>query len=231
MSESSKRKAIYKIKEEGQNVYTREVSFDTKLMDAFFSSDDGFQSKRIKEIEFEDSQKLDEISFIINNMLPDIERQVIYLLFFAKKNQETVGKILNISQEMVYYYKKRGLSRIRIHYFFRSIDIEKMEEFLREHVTRKQYIAMLEYFKNHDLRKIAKKISSMEDRKKPINYEAIGSRIKLGLRKIKNLKDSTENEQLKQKAELYFEVFKTLKKYNSLHHTQSKKDVTKEIYA
>lgn len=231
MISSSEKKFIRKVREEGGNVYKREISVDNKLIDIFFSSSDGLYSEQIKQIKFEDSKKLDEINYIINTMLPDIERQVVYLLFFLKKNQETVGRLLKISQEMVYYYKKRALSRIKIHYFFRSIDIEKMEEFLKNHVTKKQCTAMMEYFKEHDLRKIAKKIVILEKRDRPIHYEAIGSRIKLGLRKIKFLKENVNDEDLKKRASLYFEIFYTLKKYNSLHHTQSKKPISKEILA
>jgi len=196
----------------------------------FFSNSDSLYTGQIEDLDFHDSKRIEEINFIINNMLPVIEKQVIYLLYFLKKNQETTGRLLNVSQEMVYYYKKRAILRIKTHYFFRSIDIQKMEEFLSEHVTKKQYVAMIEYFKVHDLRKITKIISELEGKKSELNYEAIGSRIKLGLKKINSLRES-KDEELSKKAELYHKIFKTLKVYNSLHHTQSKKKTTQEIEA
>ena len=102
MNSSSERKIIYKTKEQGRNIYQREISVDNTLIDVFFSSTDGLYSDVIdKELDFQESKRLDEINYIINNMLPDIEKQTIYLLFFLKKNQETVGRILKISQEMV----------------------------------------------------------------------------------------------------------------------------------
>lgn len=221
-------KRIYKeLKLHGKNLFKREIGIDNVLLDTLFSSSE--EVTELKEFNFEDSKKLDEIFYIINNMLPDIEKQIIFLLFFLKKNQETVGRLLHISQEMAYYYKKRALARIKVHYFFRSVDMEKMDAFLKKHVTKKQHIAMLEYFKEHDLRKIAKKISVIENRK-DIHYEAIGSRIKLGLKRIKSLTTSFEPE-LKKDALFFYEIFKILKSYNSLHHTQSKKQINQEILA
>lgn len=226
---SKERKILKQLRENNANVYRRELNVDNVLIDLFFSNADKLSSDASPQLDFEQSKKIDEICYIIDNMIPDIEKQVIYLLFFLKKNQETVGKLLNISQEMVYYYKKRALTRIKIHYFFRSVDIAQMEEFLTKYVTKKQKTAMIEYFKEHDLRKIAKTISELEGRKKQINYEAIGSRIKLGLRKLKVLREATQEQEVKDKANLYFEIFSILKRNNSLHHTQSKKRVKKEI--
>jgi hypothetical protein len=160
-------------------------------------------------------------------MLPEIEKYVILLLFFYKKKQEVVGRILKVSQEMVCYYKKRALKRIGLLCFFRNIDITKMENFLEQHVTKKQKIAMMEYFKDHDLRRIAIKIGKSEG-KDGLLYESIGSRIKLGLKRLDYLKKSSSLS-LSREATLYHKVFSLLKKYNSLYHTQSKKKVSKEI--
>ena len=70
---------------------------------------------------------------------------------------------------------------------------------------------MLEYFKEHDLRKIAVIISKKEGRSKTITYEAIGSRIKLGLKKIRILKETTKDDDVKKRAILYFDIFSALK--------------------
>ena len=86
---------------------------------------------------------------------------------------------------------------------------------------------MIEYFKDHDLRRIAKKIGKAEG-KIDLLYESIGSRIKLGLKRLDYLKKSS-NSTLCREATLYHKVFSLLKKYNSLYHTQSKKKVSKEI--
>jgi hypothetical protein len=102
-----------------------------------------------------------------------------------------------------------------------------MDIFLEKYVSKKQKVAMIEYFKDHDLRRITKKIKKLEN-KESLTYESIGSRIKLGLKKLKNLKDTKEVE-VGEAATLYYEVFSLLKKYNSLYHTQSKKTVSKEI--
>jgi len=206
------------------SVYRREVRIDQHLLELFFSNSDGLYNTEDTHLELENEDKISEVLYVINNMLPEIERYVILLLFFYKKKQEVVGKILKVSQEMVCYYKKRALKRINLLCFFRNIDIIKMEQFLDIHVTKKQRVAMVEYFKNHDLRKIAKKIG--EDEGKPgLLYESIGSRIKLGIKRLEALKKTQNSSE----AALYFKVFSLLKKYNSLYHTQSKKKVGKEL--
>jgi hypothetical protein len=207
--------------------YKREVRIDANLLELFFSNDDGLYTQSNIQIELENEEKINEINYIIEHMLPEIEKYVILLLFFYKKKQEVVGRILKVSQEMVCYYKKRALKRINLLYFFRNIDIVRMEEFLDKYVTKKQKIAMIEYFKDHDLRRIAKKIGKSEG-KIDLLYESIGSRIKLGLKRLDYLKKSS-NESLSKEASLYHQVFSLLKRYNSLYHTQSKKKVGKEI--
>jgi hypothetical protein len=208
----------------------REISVDNKLLELFFTDFDGLYAHPGQAENLEAQKRVEEICYITENMLPEIEKQVIILIFFLKKKQEAVGRILKVTQEMVCYYKNRALLRIRLLYFFRNIDINDMEIFLKDHVTKKQRIAMIEYFKDHDLRRVAKKISQMEDRKTMYNYEAIGSRIKLGLKKLKNLMVS-KDKNLVEKAEKYHKVFTLLKTHNSLHHTQSKKQVPREIQA
>lgn len=222
-------KLINEVKYQGNNLYKRTIDVDNFLIDSCFSYADRIQFEESKDQTFDEVKAFEEINYIINNMLPDIEKQVIYLLFFLKKDQETTGRILKISQEMVYYYKKRALLRIKIHYKFRRVDLEKMEAFLKCYVTKKQLVAMIEYFKYHDLRKIAKNISKIENRKTPLFYEGIGSRIKLGIKKLKALAKSKDLD-VKQKAKYYYEdIFLILKKYNSIHHSQSKKLSSKEI--
>lgn len=207
--------------------FKREVRIDQNLLEIFFSNSDSLYSSSDVQIELENEEKINEINYIIENMLPEIEKYVILLLFFYKKKQEVVGRILKVSQEMVCYYKKRALKRIGLLCFFRNIDITKMENFLEQHVTKKQKIAMMEYFKDHDLRRIAIKIGKSEG-KDGLLYESIGSRIKLGLKRLDYLKKSSSLS-LSREATLYHKVFSLLKKYNSLYHTQSKKKVSKEI--
>jgi hypothetical protein len=208
--------------------YRKEVRVDQNLLETFFSNEDSLYSSEI-QIELTGDEKTKEISFIIENMLPEIEKYVIVFLFFYKKKQEAVGRVLGVSQEMVAYYKKRALKRIYLLYFFRNIDIRKMEEFLDKYVTKKQKVAMIAYFQEHDLRKIAKKIGKLEG-KEDLLYESIGSRIKLGIKKLESLKDD-KNIQISKDAVLYYKVFSLLKKYNSLYHTQSKKQVSEELSA
>lgn len=209
------------------SIYKREVRIDHNLLELFFSNSDSLYSSEDIQIELENEDKINEVNYIIDHMLPEIEKYVILLLFFYKKKQEVIGRILKVSQEMVCYYKKRALKRINLLCFFRNIDITKMEVFLEQHVTKKQKIAMLEYFKDHDLRRIAKKIGKSEG-KPDLLYESIGSRIKLGLKRLDYLKKSS-SQSIAREATIYHKVFSLLKKYNSLYHTQSKKKIQKEL--
>jgi len=209
------------------NNYKREVRIDHNLLEIFFSNSDSLYNSEDIQIELQNEEKVNEVNYVIEHMLPEIEKYVILLLFYYKKKQEVIGRILKVSQEMVCYYKKRALKRINLLCFFRNIDITKMEEFLEKHVTKKQKVAMIEYFKDHDLRRIAKKIGKLEG-KVDLLYESIGSRIKLGLKRLDYLKKSS-SASLVREATLYHKVFSLLKKYNSLYHTQSKKKVGREI--
>jgi hypothetical protein len=210
-----------------RSIFRREIPIDSKLLESFFSNDDALYADYETDDSFDTAKKIDELYYIIDKMLPEIEKQIIVLLFFYHKKQEVTGKILKISQEMVCYYKKRAMARIKLHFFLRSINIDEMEQFLERYVTRKQKIAMIEYFKEHDLRKIAKKIA-FEEGRKSIHYEAIGSRIKLGMRKLEKLKEDL-TVQSDKSLDLYLKVFRILNKHNSLYSTQSKKKVSLEL--
>ena len=208
--------------------FRREVRIDQNLLEIFFSNEDGLYASDVL-VEMENEDKVAEINYIIEHMLPEIEKYTILLLFYYKKKQEVAGRILGVSQEMICYYKKRALKRLWLLHFFRGIDINKMESFLEKNVTKKQKVAMMEYFKDHDLRRIAKKVGKMEG-KIDLLYESIGSRIKLGLKRLEILKKSKDIHESRE-ASLYYKVFSLLKKYNSLYHTQSKKIVEDELTA
>jgi hypothetical protein len=225
--ENSRLDKSFVLKEvDSKDIFKREIAIDNKLLGSFFSNADGLYAEESIDDNFDTAKKIDELYYIIDRMLPEIEKQIVILLFFYHKKQEIVGKVLKISQEMVCYYKKRAISRIKLHFFLRSINIDEMEVFLHKYVTKKQKIAMLEYFKEHDLRKIAVKIAKMENRK-DIHYEAIGSRIKLGMKKLEKVKeDETDHDK---HLDLYLRVFKILNQHNSLYTTQSKKKVSFEL--
>lgn len=215
------------------NNFRREVNIDNSVIELFFSNTDSLYNQQSVSLSFDESKQVEEIFYIIENMLPQIEKSIIYFLFIQKKNQETTGRILNLSQEMVHYYKKRGLERIKLHYFFRSVNLNDLEVFLEENVTKKQKLAMMEYFKIHDLNRIAVKISKIEKRSNTLTYRTIGERILLGIKTLKEIagSDKTKDPVLVKKANLYYKIFRILKKYNSLHHTQSKKNVDIELEA
>lgn len=202
-----------------------EFSIDSLSIDKCFTNDDAlFTSEKDPEI---DQEKINKIKGIIEYQLPEFEKYAILLFFFYKKNEASIGKILHISQVMVNYFKNRGLKRLSYLLFLNSIDTKDMEFFLKKHVTIKQENAMLEYFKVHDLRKILPTINSIEN-SKIMTYNAIGNRIKLGIKKLKFLKNSSDKI-IADKAELYYKTFLLLKEHNSIRTSQTKKTIPFEL--
>lgn len=154
-------------------------------------------------------------------LLPKIEQQVLKLVYWKHLKQEDVAARLHMTQENVSYIKKRALTRIQILRCLNKVNLNAMRLFLSYYLTNKQTIAMTEYFIHHDLRKIAKTIKGRV--RKKIAYEAIGSRIKLGMKQLKKLKLHPDKS-VRHNANIYVKVFYILKKYNSIRGSQYKND-------
>ena len=214
------------LRSEGYTQHVHEMPVDNFILDKFFSDFDSMYQNNEVSVSFERQNKIDEILFIINSMLPEIEKYVIVFTYFFKKKQETIGQILSISQEMVCYYRKRALKRINLLYILRQIDIVDMEKFLDENVTRKQKVAMIEYFREHDLKKATDNIIIIE--KRNMTNRTIGIRITLGVKKIKQIQETSEGNTF-EKANKYLKIFNILQQYNSLYCSQSRVKLKSEL--
>ncbi len=213
------------LKAEGYTYHNTEIPVDSTIIDKFFSDVDSLYKNNDISISIDKQAKIDEILYIINTMLPEIEKYVIVFSYFFKKKQEIIGKILEVSQEMVCYYRKRALKRIKLLYVLRQVDISDMEWFLMDNVTKKQKIAMIEYFKEHDLKRATDNIIIIENKK--MTNRTVGIRITLGVKKLKNIpNDGTERYKTAQK---YLKIFKILQQYNSLYCTQSRVKLKPEL--
>lgn len=213
------------LRSEGYTQHKTEMPVDNTVIDKFFSDFDALYKSDDNGISFDKQNKIDEILYIINSMLPEIEKYVIVFNYFFKKKQEIIGESLNISQEMVCYYRKRALKRIKLLFFLRKVDIIEMEKFLENTVTRKQKIAMIEYFREHDLRKATQNIIKVEN--KNMTNRTVGIRITLGvknLQQLSNIKDEKYKDVKK-----YLEIFQILQQYNSLYCTQSRVKLNQEL--
>jgi len=224
-SSSSSQNKLSLIKAEGYAHHSTEISVDSTIIDRFFSDVDSLYKNNDISISVDKQAKIDEILYIINTMLPEIEKYVIVFSYFFKKKQEIIGQILEVSQEMVCYYRKRALKRIKLLYILRQVDISDMESFFTDNVTKKQKIAMIEYFKEHDLKKATDNIIIIENKK--MTNRTIGIRITLGVKKLRNIQnDGTERYETAQK---YLKIFKILQQYNSLYCTQSRVKLKPEL--
>lgn len=195
--------------------FKKEIAVDSAMLADFFSADDSATTRVKSNYDAEDEEKLAEIRFIIHNLLPDFERDIMTLIFDYNKIQEDIGVILNLSQEMVNYYKKRAIHRILHFYHHRKIDVNEMRTCLSHCVSKRQLEAMMLYFFKHNQRVVSKELG--------ISQSAVSARLKQGLKKLK--KRSKSDEQILK----YYNVFSNLTKQKSLYSSQTRMKAVTEI--
>lgn len=195
--------------------FQKEINIDNSILSTFFASDESATCRSKENYSDEDENKLIEIRFIIHNLLPDFERDIMTLIFDYNKIQEDIGVILGLSQEMVNYYKKRAIHRI-LHFFqHRKIDVNDMRECLQKYMSKRQLEAMMLYFFKHNQRIVSKELG--------ISQSAVSARLKQGLKKLKKKSKNDE------KVGKYYEVFNNLTKQKSLYSSQTRMHVITEV--
>jgi predicted transcriptional regulator len=195
--------------------FRKEIAVDSAMLADFFATDDSATTRSKSNYDAEDEERLAEIRFIIHNLLPDFERDIMTLIFDYNKIQEDIGVILNLSQEMVNYYKKRAIHRILHFYHHRKIDVNDMRVCLSHCVSKRQLEAMMLYFFKHNQRIVSKELG--------ISQSAVSARLKQGLKKLK--KRSRSDEQILK----YYNVFSNLTKQKSLYSSQTRMKAVAEI--
>lgn len=193
--------------------FKKEINLDNTTLSTFFCETENVTTKSVNYEE--DDEKLTEIRFIIHNLLPDFERDIMSLIFDYNKIQEDIGVILGLSQEMVNYYKKRAIHRIRHFFDNRKIDVNDMRSCLSRYVSKKQLEAMMLYFLKHNQRIVSKELG--------ISQSAVSARLKQGLKKIKR---RTKNDE---RAAKYYDVFDNLTKQKSLYNSQTRMKVITNV--
>ena len=188
--------------------FQKEIPIDNVVLADFFAIDDSATVRVKHDYEEEDEEKLAEIRFIIHNLLPDFERDIMTLIFDYNKIQEDIGVILGLSQEMVNYYKKRAIHRILHFYHHRRIDVNDMRMCLTKYISKRQLEAMMLYFFKHNQRIVSKELG--------ISQSAVSARLKQGLKKLK--RKSKVDEQ----ASKYYTMFSNLTKQKSLYSSQTR---------
>ena len=195
--------------------FRKEINIDSGILATFFATNENATLRSKENYNEEDEEKLIEIIFIIHNLLPDFERDIMTLIFDYNKIQEDIGVILGLSQEMVNYYKKRAIHRILHFYHHRKIDVNDMRECLQSYMSKRQLEAMMLYFFKHNQRIVSKELG--------ISQSAVSARLKQGLKKLK--KKSRRDE----RAVTYFKVFDNLTKQKSLYSSQTRMQVITEV--
>lgn len=195
--------------------FQREIPIDQVALDTFFCDVESATAIIKSQLSNEDEERLLEIRFIIHNLLPDFERDIMTLIFDYNKIQEDIGVLLGLSQEMVNYYKKRAIHRILHFYNHRKVDINDMRACLTDQVSKRQLEAMMLYFFRHNQRVISKELK--------ISQSAVSARLKQGLKKLK--KRSKHDK----KVLRYYQIFNNLSKQKSLYSSQTRMQLITEV--
>jgi DNA-directed RNA polymerase specialized sigma subunit len=195
--------------------FRKEIAIDNNVLSTFFSADENATSRSLSHYDDDEEERLAEIRFIIHNLLPDFERDIMTLIFDYNKIQEDIGVILGLSQEMVNYYKKRAIHRILHFYNNRKIDVNDMRNCLAQHMSKRQLEAMMLYFLKHNQRIVSKELG--------ISQSAVSARLKQGLKKLKR------KVKVDERAAKYYLVFDNLTKQKSLYSSQTRMKVMTQV--
>lgn len=195
--------------------FRKEIAVDNLVLSTFFASNESATARSQGYYDDEDEEKLVEIRFIIHNLLPDFERDIMTLIFDYNKIQEDIGVILGLSQEMVNYYKKRAVHRILHFYEHRKIDVNDMRCCLSQYMSKRQLEAMMLYFFKHNQRIVSKELG--------ISQSAVSARLKQGLKKIRKKSKLDEN------VMKYYKIFDNLSKQKSLYNSQTRMKVITDV--
>lgn len=173
------------------------------------------ESRTPEDFDQSEYEKFQQVSFIVKNLLPKLEREVVLLSFFQGKRQREIARMLNISQEMVAYYKKRAIFRVRMWIRNRSIDLQRMQEVLERWITDRQVSAIMLYLKHHSQDVVANQLD--------ITQAAVSSRITLGHRHLCRIIRTPFAAAQREELRKYVEVVSDLIAHNSLLDIQAKK--------
>lgn len=195
--------------------FRKEIPIDSAILADFFSTEESATGRVKSNYDDNDEEKLLEIRFIIHNLLPDFERDIMTLIFDYNKIQEDIGVILGLSQEMVNYYKKRAIHRILHFYHHRKIDVNDMRSCLSQYISKRQLEAMMLYFFKHNQRIVSKELG--------ISQSAVSARLKQGLKKLKR------KSRYDKRVAKYYDVFDNLTKQKSLYSSQTRMNVITEV--
>lgn len=187
-------------------------------LEKFYTTDNmphRLESRTMEDFEQSDYERFQHVSFIVKNLLPKLEREVVLLSFFQNKRQREIARMLNVSQEMVAYYKKRAIFRVRMWLRNRTIDLQRMQEVLERWITDRQVMAIMLYLRHHSQDLVANELS--------ITQAAVSSRITLGHRHLRRVIRTPFAADQRSELRRYIEVVSDLIAHNSLLDIQAKK--------
>lgn len=197
--------------------WRRERSF-SQWLEVFYTTDSiphRAPASTIETMGQQDWDRLQEIMYIVEVLLPPVQREVILLCIIRGTKQRHVAAMLGISQEMCAYNLKRGVFRIRMWIRHRQLDLQRMEEMLSNWITPKQTEAVMCYLHYHDQAKVGRKFG--------VSQAAISSRITISHRILRRIVRTPWAAKDRAELRLYLSVLNDLVSHNSLLHIQSKK--------
>ena len=171
--------------------------------------------RTVEDFEQSEYERFQEVSYIVKTLLPKLEREVVLLSFFQNKRQREIARMLEISQEMVAYYKKRAIFRVRMWIRNRNLDLQRMEEVLSRWITDRQVNAIMLYLRYHSQDAVAGQLD--------ITQAAVSSRITLGHKHLRRVIRTPFAGDQRAELKQYVDVVSALVAHNSLLDIQAKK--------
>jgi hypothetical protein len=127
-------------------IYQREIFFqvDPMTLDVMDWSDLHEQQPSGLHLEF------DPTKFLV--FLPELEAEIFWLIYFKKKNQADIARLLDLSQPTISYRYRRVLVKLKYLMTLSATDVKEMVDelfFLREH--EKAILYDLFYYTNQEM--------------------------------------------------------------------------------
>ena len=157
-----------------------------------------------------------EISPIIKTRLPEIEREILYKLYFESQTLEHVGQQLNISKVNVLTYRNRAIFRIKIIYQLSKL-LPDAKIFLSKYCDQKCVVTMLHYIEYQNMYVIVNKLQFVESKR--VTEQAVGVRINNEVERLRQVKVDIKDMNINA---AFFQTINILKNNQFLFETKGK---------
>lgn len=179
----------------------QEIQFDFNLIQDLVTNEDAlFKQEFEPGLEMTELFKVDEIKKCIDQ-LHDFEKYSLILFLIHRKRQKAIGRLLGIHQVEACYYKKRAIEKIRRLLVLNTVDMQKLEEFVKQYCKPRQALYFIEYWKCPNSRLLMHKLNVT-------STACVLTGMKRALDKLK-LQTLSSNKETAERASFYVNTFTT----------------------